>query len=201
MENAIIVALVSLIFSIISIIFMFMRFGINITQEFTERPDVLDRRDKIQQSLRRQLIEEWNELKLNYMPDQEIGEEELDAFFNFGLNAFICKLPTFIVNDISDLTQGMLSNFFFIVIGIIGTALSYYLYSIEMPFITNEMKSAILGITFLISILIVYSNIRDMRNMIPKIIKTRQAFFRLTEETTLEDARDTWDLLSEKDLI
>lgn len=201
MEFALLISLISLAFAAISIIFTFMRFGISITQEFAERPDVLERRDIIQQSLRRKLIEEWLELKLNYGGDSDIGEEELSAFFHFGQNAFICSLPTYLVNEISDSTQKMLSSFFYLIIGILGTSLGYYIFPFTVPYISSELKNVLVFVVFGLSVLIGYSSIVDMKNLIPKIIEIRRTFFRLTEDTLLEDAREVWDELREKGLI
>jgi len=201
MEITTILSLGAIVIAGISLYFSFMRFGINITQEFIERTDVRQLRDTIETSLRDQLSHRWRELIENIRDRSEFDEEVVSDFFEFGLDAFICKLPTYLMDEISDRTENMLKYFARLILSIVGLGVSYYLIStrvIVLPLDTINFVLIIMGI-LLFGILI--GAVQGMWKEIPEIMEIRKAFFKMSPGTTLEEARRVWDDFREKEIM
>jgi len=201
MELAILFSVISLIIAGISLLFSFMKFGINITQEFCERPDILERKEKLETAYIDKLNEEWRNLIDKYPEKRKFEEHALEDLFNFGLSAFICSLPTIIINDISSFTKAMISCLAVIMISISCGAFSYWLYYQAIIIIPTVQKNMICILLLLFSLAVGLSTAKDMKNMIPKIIELRQKFFILSENMGLGEVKDLWNELREKNLL
>jgi len=201
MEIAIILSIVSIVFSVISLTFTFLRFGINITQEFCERPDVIERKEKLETAYKERLNEDWRVL-INAHPEKgKLGDEAIGAFTQFWMDAPLSYLPTMIIAQISSFTEEMITDFILIIGAIVGFAATYLL-NIYYPSIFEIYQ--IKGITimlFLMSLLFLYRGLKDMKNMIPGIIELRRQFFNLSESAELEELQKVMDELNDKDLL
>ena len=201
MEIAVIISIVSIIFSVISLIFTFLRFGISITQEFCERPDVIERKEKLETVYRERFNEDWRVLMNVYPENEKLGDEAIDAFFLFWMNAPLINLPSTIIDSISSFTEEMITDFLLIVFSIVGFAATYLL---EVYFPSLFEIYQIKGITimlFLASLLFLYRGLKDMKNMIPGIIELRRQFFNLSESAELEELQDLLDKLADRDIL
>jgi len=144
--------------------FTFLRFGINITQEFCERPDIIERKEKLEIAYRERLNEDWRVLINKYPEEIKLGDEAVDAFFIFWMNAPLSQLPSTIINQISNFTEEMITDFILIIMSIVGFAVSY---SMEIYFPSLFEIYQIKGITimlFLASLLFLYRGLKDMKN-------------------------------------
>lgn len=201
MELAIIISIVSLVFSLISLTFTFLRFGINITQEFCERPDVVERKEKLETAYREKLNEDWRVLLNAYPEKVKLENEAVVAFFNFWMNAPLSILPSTIINQISSFTEEMITDFVLIILSIVGFAASY---SLEIYFPSLFEIYQIKGITivlFLMSLYFLYRGVKDMKNMIPGIIELRRQFFALSELAEIEELQEVMDDLNDRDIL
>jgi len=201
MEIAIIISLVSLVFSLISVTFTFLRFGINITQEFCERPDVIERKERLEIAYRERLNEDWRVLINKYPEKVKLEDEAVDDFFMFWMNAPLSTLPSTIIETISSYTEEMMTDFVLIILSIVGFVASY---SLEIYFPSLFEIYQIKGITimlFLMSLYFLYRGIKDMKNMIPSIIKLRRQFFELSESAELEELQDLLDDLTDRNIL
>jgi len=203
MEIAIIIAVVSIAFSVISLIFTFLRFGINITQEFCERPDVIERKEKLEIDYRERLNEDWRILINAYPEKVKLGDEAVGAFFKFWTTAPLINLPSRIIDKISSFTEQIISDFIYIILSIFGVAVSYFL-QINFPdfLIFDEyQKIGMIGGMFLMSLVFGYHGIIDMKNTIPRIIQLRRQFFELSVSADLEELQEVSDKLENENIL
>ena len=201
MEIAIIISIVSIVFSVISLTFTFLRFGINITQEFCERPDVMERKEKLETAYRERLNEDWRVLINAYPEKDKLEEEAIEDFFLFWINAPISNLPSTIIDKISSFTEEMITDFLLIILSLVGFAASY-LWDIYFPSILETFQiKAITIMLFLTSLIFLYRGIKDMKNMIPGIIELRRQFFNLSESAELEELQELLDDLSDRNIL
>jgi len=201
MEIAIIISIVSIVFSVLSLTFTFLRFGINITQEFSERPDVIERKEKLETAYREKFNEDWRVLIDEYPEKVKLEDEAVVAFFNFWMKAPLLILPSLIIGKISSFTEEMITDFLLIILSIVGFAASY---SMEIYFPSIFEIYQIKGITimlFLMSLLFLYRGLKDMKNMIPGIIELRRQFFDLSESAEIDGLQEVMDELSDRDLL
>jgi len=201
MELAIIISIVSIVFSVLSLTFTFLRFGINITQEFSERPDVIERKEKLETAYREKFNEDWRVLIDEYPEKVKLEDEAVVAFFNFWMKAPLLILPSLIIGKISSFTEEMITDFLLIILSIVGFAASY---SMEIYFPSIFEIYQIKGITimlFLMSLLFLYRGLKDMKNMIPGIIELRRQFFDLSESAEIDGLQEVMDELSDRDLL
>ncbi|MHA1866636.1 MAG: hypothetical protein ACTSXD_01060 [Candidatus Heimdallarchaeaceae archaeon] len=201
MEITTVLSIGALAISGISLYFSFMRFGLNITQEFVERTDVRQLRDTVETSLRNQLSHSWRELIENNRDRSEFDEEIVSGFFEFGLDAFICKLPTYLMDEISDRAEKMLKYFAKMIISLASIGISYYVISnreLVLPLDNINLILIVMGMFFFGYLI---GAIQSMWKEIPEIIEIRKAFFKLSPRTTLEEARRVGDDFQEKEII
>jgi len=189
-------SIISFIFSAIALLLTFIGLDIKITQEFTERQDVLDRKKRIESAFREKLRKEWSYLMNKYPAKSELGEDAVNEFFRFGIDAYVCTLPSEIIDEISSFTSKMISNFATMIISIIGVAFSYWLFHYEFPLISSDLKVSIVLSIFAISLFVAYESLKNMKNIIPRTVKLRQTFFKVTELMEIEDLHNIFDDLN-----
>jgi len=180
-----------------------MRFGINITQEFCERPDVIERKEKLETAYRERLNEDWRVLINAYPEKDKLGEEAVEDFFDLGINATLCELPSDMITTISSFTEQMIFDFIVIIVSIFVFTSSCFL-QLNFPdlqlFGTYQIKG-ITGFLLIISMIFFYRSGKNMKNVIPRIIELRRQFFELSESAKLEELLELYDELDDRKIL
>ncbi len=140
-------SLVAIIFSAISMLFIFMKYGMSLTLEFSESVDVQDRRQKIESQFRSELAMKMAALIEQYAGSETIDAEAVIAIQTLGQDAIVCTLPSKIINEVSSYTSGIMSHFFGIVLSIAAFAFSYWIGINEVPFLTSYQRGIIAFVT------------------------------------------------------
>ncbi|MGD0804279.1 MAG: hypothetical protein ABSA11_09425 [Candidatus Bathyarchaeia archaeon] len=181
-------AIIAIAISFLSIVFILITQGPDQITKFRESADTVNRREKINSCLQKELIEELQENKENGIfdlePDGIENREKIDDLEYFGFTIFVVNnISEDILNKIMQNAKNALKRFIYFSFVVTLTLVIYI--STDVTSIFNNFMLAVYAGFALVLGYMMYDSTRKYSNL-------KEDFIKLYEDPTIENAREIY---------
>jgi len=198
-----ILGIISIIVSSLALLVFYARWSLSLTLEFTDKPDIQDKKSKIENQLIEQIKNELEKLCRNY-PDMSFEELYL-TLDSFRDKASACKLSTRILRKISYNYATMTKKLVYLILGtfLIIVSIFFYFYPMEIPdnlAYVRDFFPLIIVLSFVVGLVQIFNN-SDLIKVIRGTMNLRNSFYGLSDNPILEFAVNLEKRLKEEKFL